>query len=71
MEFVYASDHMEALSELALARRQVSAQEALLRRLACTNPHDNAWERSYRAMQQQARSIMEAFGNEMRGRPAP
>jgi hypothetical protein len=50
VEFVYASEHEETLNELALARRRAIALEALVRRLACTNPRDNEWENSYRAL---------------------
>ena len=62
VEFVYASEHKDALAQLALARRQASALEALVRRLACTNPHKDGWEHSYRAMQAQARSALAALG---------
>jgi hypothetical protein len=63
VEFVYASEHEETLAQLALARRQANALEVLLRRLACTNPHQDGWERSYRAMQEQARSTLASIGN--------
>jgi len=62
VEFVYASEHRETLARLALARRQASALEALVRRLACTTPRKGEWEQSYRAMQAQARSALAAIG---------
>ena len=58
VEFVYASEHEEVLAQLDLARRRASALEALARRLAGTNPHKDGWEASYRAMQEQARSML-------------
>ena len=61
VEFVYASEHEETLAQLALARQQANALEVLLRRLACTNPHNDGWERSYRAMQEAARATLGAM----------
>ena len=58
VEFVYATEYEQALAELALARRQADALEALVRRFAYTKPHQDGWERSYRAMQEQARSTL-------------
>jgi hypothetical protein len=63
VEFVYASEHEEILAQLALARRQASALDVLVRRLARTNPRKDGWERSYRAMQEQARSTLAALGS--------
>ena len=62
VEFVYASDHKEALVELEASRRKASALEALARRLASTNPRKDGWEHSYRAMQAQARATLAAIG---------
>ena len=58
VQFVYADEHEETVAELALARRQVNALEALVRRFACTHPHKDGWEHSYRAMQEQACSTL-------------
>ena len=63
VEFVYAFEHEEALAQLDLASRRASALEALARRLACTNPHKDGWETSYRAMQQQARAMLADSGS--------
>lgn len=64
VEFVYACEHEQTLAELALARRQASTLEILVRRLALTNPHKDGWEHSYRAMQEQARSTLASMGSE-------
>jgi hypothetical protein len=64
VEFVYAYEHRETLAELALARRQVIALEAVVRRLACTNPRRDGWEHSYRAMQEQARSTLATMSSQ-------
>ena len=63
VEFVYASEHSEALAELAQARRRALLLEALVRRLAATNPRQGGWEHSYRALQEQARSSLAALGS--------
>lgn len=55
VEFVYASEHEEALAH---ARRQMESLMALVRKLARTTPRDGEWERSYRALQQQARKTL-------------
>jgi hypothetical protein len=58
VEFVYAFEHEEALAQLDTARRRSHALEALVRRLACTNPRKDGWETTYRLMQEQARSML-------------
>ena len=64
VEFVYASDHAEALAQLDAVRRKASALEALARRFARTNPREGGWEPTYRALQEQARSTLAAIGCE-------
>lgn len=61
VDFVYASDHDEALRQLALARSQVEALAALVRQLAHTTPREGEWERTYRALQARARRILETL----------
>ncbi len=58
VEFVYASEHEDAITRLELASSQVSALSALVRRLASTTPRDGEWEQSYRALQTQARALL-------------
>ncbi len=58
VEFVYAHEHEETAAQLALARRRAVALEAVVRRLASTNPSEDGWERSWRAMQALARSTL-------------
>ena len=57
-EFVYAFEHEQVLAEAAGARRRADALEALVRRLACTTPREGEWERSFRALQEQARRVL-------------
>ena len=61
VEFVYASEHEQVLAQLDLARRQASALEVLVRRLACTPPRADGWERSYRALQEAARAVLALY----------
>jgi len=51
VEFVYADEH-----EAVLARAK--ALEALVRRIAWSTPRDDGWERSYRALQAEARRLL-------------
>jgi hypothetical protein len=63
VEFVYAFEHEEALAQLKVARQQAEALRALVRRLARTHPHNDAWEHSYRALQGQARGVLASTGS--------
>jgi len=63
VEFVYAFEHEEALAQLSVARRQAEALGTLVRRLARTNPHNDAWEHCYRALQEHARGILASTGS--------
>ena len=64
VELVYASDHKELLAQLRATQRHMHAASAVLRRLASTKPHDHEWERSYRAMQEEARRVLTTIGND-------
>jgi len=57
-DLVYASEHEQALAQAAAARKRADALEALVRQLARTTPRDGEWERSYRALQEQARRVL-------------
>jgi hypothetical protein len=63
VEFVYVADHKEVLEQLRAAQRHALAASAVLRRLASTKPHDHEWERSYRAIQEQARRVLMTIGS--------
>jgi hypothetical protein len=58
VEFVYAFEHEDALTQLELIRGQVSVLVALVRRLASTKPREHEWEHSYRALQEQVRALL-------------
>lgn len=58
VEFVYASEHEEALVQLTSARTKMDALEAIAYQLAWTKPRPAEWEHSYRALQQRARKIL-------------
>jgi hypothetical protein len=60
-QLVYAADYDKALAEVAAARRHVEALSTLVRRLAWTTPRNGEWEGSYRALQAEAREVVEAL----------
>lgn len=64
VEFVYASVYDETVSQAELTRLKAKALEALVRRLAHTNPRNGAWDRSYRAFQSEAKRILQSFAND-------
>lgn len=66
LEMVYAFEHEQALeAERARCARLVS----LVRHLARITPHEGEWERSWKALQADARRALEEF--EAAGREAP
>ena len=58
VEFVHAAEHAETEVELEATKRERGALLALVRRLALSRPRDGEWERSYRALQDQARGLI-------------
>lgn len=68
VEFVYADEHVAALSrlhgELQRERERTARLAALLRRLAGTTPHPGEWERSYRTLAAQASRILAALAGD-------
>lgn len=58
VEFVYAFEYEETLAALEAERRRANALETLVRQLVRTTPSEGGWERSYRAMQDQARKVL-------------
>jgi hypothetical protein len=62
VELVHRYKHEETLAQLEAARHQVHALAALAQRLARTTPHDDEWERSYQALQWEARRTLTAIG---------
>ncbi len=56
IEMVYAGDHAE---ELEAARAKAARYEAFVRQLARITPREGTFERSYRALQEQARKLLE------------
>jgi hypothetical protein len=60
IDLVYASEHEEALAQLAVARTRIDTLEAIARQLARTTPRAGAWEGSYRALQERARKVLGA-----------
>jgi hypothetical protein len=57
-EFVYASEHRHALARTEAAEERAKLLESLVRRLASTTPRGSEWERSYLALQKDARRLL-------------
>jgi hypothetical protein len=64
-EFVYAFEYDDVIAQVGRIRGQAEVLEALVRRLACTTPRDGEWERSYHALQNQARRALAALTADM------
>ena len=58
VELVYAFEHEQVLAKAAAALRRADVLEALVRQLAGVTPREGEWERSYRALQKQARHTL-------------
>ena len=58
VEFVHSARHVQVVAELEGMRRERDALQRLVRTLASSRPRDGEWERSYRALQAQARALM-------------
>jgi len=58
VEFVYADEYDRALAQLEFECERVRTAESLLRRIVHTKPHKGEWERSYLALQDQARRAL-------------
>lgn len=59
VKFVYASDYEEAVAELARAQARASTLLHLVSRLAHTAPHPGQWETSFKALQLEARKLLQ------------
>lgn len=55
---VAKDEHERVLAELADANALVGSAAALLQRIVHSTPHAGQWERSYRALQEQARAAL-------------
>ncbi|HZQ62490.1 MAG TPA: hypothetical protein VFC24_14130 [Casimicrobiaceae bacterium] len=54
VQFVYAHEHEAVVRELASANEELARLRAFVRRLAHTQPREDAWKTSYRALQDDA-----------------
>ena len=70
-ELVYAFEHEQVLAQSAAALRRANMLEALVRQLARTTPRNDEWERSYRALQEQARHTLALLSAESVGPAIP
>lgn len=58
VELVSAWDYANALTALEEARESAASLEALVSRIAHTNPRGDAWKETYLAMQKEARNLL-------------
>jgi plasmid stabilization system protein ParE len=63
-DLVYAFEHEQVLAQAAAAQQRANALEAVVRQLASTTPRKGEWERSYRALQEQARRVLPGLAAE-------
>lgn len=67
MELVRADDHDAAMARAEVVSRERDAVTALLRKLAAVTPREGEFERSYRALQSEARSVLHEVGRDGEG----
>jgi hypothetical protein len=60
VQFVYAYEYEEVVAQARRAQQRAEALEAVVRQLAFTAPRNGEWERSYKALQTQARRALSA-----------
>ena len=70
LDLVYAFEHEQVVAQAAAAGQRADALEAVVRQLARTTPRDGEWERSYKALQSQARHVLHASVGELALGPA-
>ena len=58
VQFVYATEYERAIAELNAVRARLDQLLAFAQRLAWTTPRAEEWERSYRALQTEARRLL-------------
>ena len=56
-----AADFDDAMAQVTAARREADALGALVRRFAWATPRGGEWERSYRALQAEARRAVDSL----------
>jgi hypothetical protein len=59
VEFVNAHDYDALVAKTDEIRERMEMFATIVRRLATTTPHAGKWEQSYRALQNQAREILD------------
>ena len=73
VELVHATGYDEMHRRLEAERARSGRLLALVQQLAWSRPREGAWDRSYLALQEQARALLEQVRKELREaeRPAP
>ncbi len=70
VELVLAADYRRACAEADAERAHAAALEGVVRRLAGVTPHPGEWQRTYEALQAQARAAL-VPGGDARASPRP
>ncbi|MCB1577616.1 MAG: hypothetical protein KDI81_09820 [Xanthomonadales bacterium] len=61
MYFVPLQDHRDALDQIQQLLGQLEAMQGLLTRIAHAMPRAGLWEASYRAIQAEAKALLESM----------
>ena len=64
VQLVYAFEHDQVLAQARRAQQRAEALEGVVRQLAFTTPRNGEWERSYRALQEQARHALSPLADD-------
>jgi hypothetical protein len=70
VRMVEFADYAAVVSRLDDATDTLGALQAVLRRITLTKPRDGQWERSYRALQAEARRTIVAMGRSLPAKDA-
>jgi len=68
-EFVHAADYDDLAAQLSVARANADTLAAIVRRIACITPRGGDCERTYLALQSEARSALKSLSGIEHGSP--
>lgn len=63
VQMVYADEHDQAMAKLLRKERDAESLTAFVRRFTRTTPRAGEWEKSYRALQEEARRLLLNFAS--------
>lgn len=65
VELVYASDYEELKKQLQAAQAEVALLKAQMQQIVNTAPRNDGWERNYRALQLNARRVLDQMNHRL------